>query len=168
MTGVRLRRLRGDDAREYVRLRREMLLDTPHAFASSPEDDLASDEVETRRRLDESENAVFGAWEGETLVASAGVYRARHLKAAHRATVWGVYVSPAWRGRGVGEAVMRGAIEVARSWPGVEVLGLSASVRSLDAVRLYERMGFERWGIEPDAMRIAGESVDEVYLQLRL
>jgi len=63
---------------------------------------------------------------------------------------------------------MGAAIETARSWPGVDYVGLSVSVRSQAALRLYQRLGFVVWGTEPDVARVGGTDYDEVHLALRL
>jgi RimJ/RimL family protein N-acetyltransferase len=63
---------------------------------------------------------------------------------------------------------MEACLAQAGSWRGVEVIGPSASVRSEAAIRLYESMGFRRWGVEPDCIRVGGEALDEVHMQRRL
>lgn len=98
------------------------------------------------------------------VIASAGVVRDTHVKTAHKVIIWGVYVWPTFRRRGLGRAVMQAAIDAASSWPGIDRLTLSASADSPEAIGLYESMGFTRWGEEPDAMRMDGASFDEVHL----
>lgn len=159
------------DADAYVALRREMLEDSPWAFLASPGGDRASDAAGVAGRLAAGENAIAVVDDADgsrRLVASAGVVHESPAKIRHRALIWGVYVTPRARGHGCGEAVMRLAIETARSWAGVEVITLSASERSVGALRLYRRLGFVEWGVEPDAVRIGGESGAEVHMQLRL
>src|SRR5690606_25761571 len=120
-----------EDAPAYVALRREMLADSPWAFAASPEEDVALDPAFVAMQVQEPGQAIIGAFDGGVaLQAVAGVYRQRHPKMAHRAHIWGVYVTPGARGRGLGRQVMSLALEVARSWPGVTSAGLSASARS--------------------------------------
>lgn len=165
--GVTIRPLAAGDAAAYAALRRAMLLDEPIAFASSPEDDRASDEGAVREMFAREGNAVIGAFDGSRLAGAAGLARDRHVKMRHRALVWGVWVEPRSRRRGLGERILRGVIDIARSW-GVERLVLSASADTPGAVRLYERVGFVRWGVEPDVLRYDGGSHDEVYLSLRL
>lgn len=160
---MEIRPLMPGDAEAYVRLRREMLLDSPWAFASSPGDDHASDPAIVRERLSQPGQAIIGAFDGG-LIGSAGIYRQRQGKMSHRAHVWGVYVTPTRRGHGVGERLMRMAMEVAASWPGITSLLLSASVRSPGAIRLYERVGFRAWGVEPGAIVLDGEAIDEVHM----
>lgn len=165
------RLLTAADAAPYVALRREMLLDSPWAFLASPEDDMAADPAGVAARLQEGTNAIAvveDAQEPGRFIASAGIVRQPHRKAQHRVVIWGVYVTPRARGLGAGRAVMQLAIETARSWPGVAAICLSASERSVDAIRLYKKLGFEPWGVEPDAVRIGSESAAEVHMMLRL
>lgn len=163
------RLLRPEEAGAYAVLRAAALMESPWAFLASPEDDVPAAEV--ARRLGDPENAiiaVFDPGDAGRMVAMAGVARPRRVKTMHRAVIWGVYVDPAWRGRGLSRVVMAKAIETARSWPGAEVIWLSTSVVAEAALGLYESMGFERWGVEPDAIRIDGQPYDEVHFVLRI
>ncbi|HVY60236.1 MAG TPA: GNAT family N-acetyltransferase, partial [Planctomycetota bacterium] len=89
-------------------------------------------------------------------------------KFAHRAKVWGVFVEPARRGRGLGKAVMASAIELARGWPGVDYVDLGVSENAPAARRLYEALGFREWGREPESTEHDGRRYDEVFMTLRL
>lgn len=156
-----IRRLREEDLEAYVTLRRASLLDTPLAFAASPESDFVSTVDAARQAL------IFGAFDGDAIVGCVGLIRDRHPKAAHKAHVWGMYVAPSHRGRGVGRALLEFAIAHARSL-GVEWLHLGVTDAANEARRLYERAGFVAWGREPDALRHAGVSVDEQRMALDL
>jgi ribosomal protein S18 acetylase RimI-like enzyme len=161
-------RLTPADAGRYVRLRRRMLLDTPAAFAASPEDDVASDEAFVADVLARAENAILAVEAGGELVAVAGVARQSKAKFAHRADIWGVYVEPAHRGAGHARAVLAAAIDLARSWPGVDWVDIGVSAATPGAQRLYESLGFVAWGREPEASLVGGERHDEVFMALRL
>ncbi len=156
------------DAEAYFAMRREMLLDSPWAFGSSPEDDRAQSPADVVEVLRGPEHAIVGGFTGDALVASAGVYRERKLKARHLATIWGVYTRPNARGQGLGERVVRGAIDIARSWAGVRAVQLSVSERGGAARRLYERLGFVAWGLEPGCTCVDGAYIGEVHMQLRV
>src|SRR5262245_40785309 len=96
------------DVSSYVVLRREALADSPWAFHSTATDDLGVDAPRLAARLAEPRNAIIGAFdEAGRLVASCGVVAKAQLKLAHRALLWGVYVTPAARGRGAGRAVVQ-------------------------------------------------------------
>ena len=169
MPSVRL--LTPDDAPAYAALRREMLVDTPWAFLRSIDDDFAVRPEGIAAKLRENENDIAAAFDESDpprLLASAGVVRLDPKKTRHRALIWGVYVTPAARGQGLGRAVMALAINTARSWPGVECIWLSVSDRTTAARSLYESLGFKVWGTEPDAIRIGNESAAEHHMHLRV
>lgn len=163
-----VRPLTPDDAAAYVALRRAMLLDTPRAFAADPETDRGSDEAGVRTSLAGPGYAIIGAFQESRLIGAAGVIRQSGRKLMHRASIWGVWVEPDQRGRGLGEAVVRAAIETARHWPGLRVICLSANAEQPAAIRLYERVGFKAWGVEPSMLIVDGVEYDEVHMQLRV
>ena len=160
-----------DDAAAYTRLRTAMLVDSPHAFGSSPGEGRGEDVDSILEYLSDPNKAIAVVDHPENageFAAAGGIMRVTTLKSRHRAGIWGVYCVPEMRGRGLGRSVMDRLIEHARSWDGVEVIGLSASAEAPEAIALYERLGFVRWGLEPDALRLGDKSFDEVYLALRL
>ena len=167
-----LRLLTPDDAEKYAAIRREMLGDTPTAFTGSPENDRGCNAELVRASLAQGHEppqyAIVGVIEAGRLIASAGLIRKEQPKRHHIATIWGVFVSPAARGRGLGRAVVTTAIETARGWPGVACVLLTVSERNTRARAMYESLGFAAWGVEPDAMRIGGVSLAEVYMRLPL
>jgi len=158
-----------DDLEPYLALRAEMLEDSPHAFASSLGDDPCEEEEAFLRQLGSPERFAIVACEVDAssgaFVACAGIFRSVRIKSAHRATIWGVYGSPGYRRRGLTGACLEFTLDIARSWPGVEVVGLSCSEHSPEALRLYRRLGFEPWGREPDALRLGDRSYDEIHMQ---
>ena len=61
-----------------------------------------------------------------------------------RAHVEDIVVDEAMRGQGIGEALIRHALNVARE-AGANGVGLTTNPRREAANRLYQRMGFNRW-----------------------
>src|ERR1043165_10249961 len=140
---MQIRTLMPADASAYVELRREMLNDSPWAFSSSVGDDVGLDAGLVAASLADGRQAIVGAFDdGGRLVGAAGLFKQKHAKMAHRARVWGVYVSPRARGRGVGAGIMRRLIEIARTWSGITSLGLSASEGAPEDRRMYRSLGF--------------------------
>lgn len=166
MDELTYRLLGAGDIEAYVAIRREMLEDAPWSFLSSPEE-FTGDTDEILARMS-GERAIAGALVGGRLRGVACVSRQSRVKVRHRASITGVYVGPEVRGRGVGRRVMELAIETARAWEGVEIVGLSVSAGAIAARRLYESLGFVAWGVEADAIRIDGVSRDEIHMQLRM
>lgn len=164
-----IRRLHPDDAPLLVVLRRQALEGHPLAFSSSIETDRGVSVDLMRASLaDLDEHAVFGCFDGGSLVGMAGIHRAGALKRRHKSHIWGMYVSPVARGRGAGRALLEAAIEQASAWPGVEEVQLSVTDAAPEARKIYETVGFHAWGREPRSLQWEGRFVDELYLFLDL
>src|SRR5207247_8398658 len=108
---------------------------------------------------------VFGQFDGADLIGMIGLIRASKVKQRHKATIWGMYVTPRARNKGVGRALLEAAIEHARGW-GLGQLQLSVTEAAPHAKRLYETAGFQPWGQEPRALHWKGRFVDEYHLVL--
>ncbi len=157
-----------DDAEACALLRREMLLDSPSAFASSPEDDMGSDAGIVKERLAMGpDNVVIGAWSPE-LVGSVGIYRESKLKIRHRLSIWGMYVAPAFRNRGLGTALVKAAIAHGRQLDAVVQIHLEVNENAGAAQSLYEALGFRVWGTEPSALYVDGKYWAEHHMVLVL
>lgn len=164
-------RLNPSDAERYVVLRKRMLTETPWAFSSTPEDDLALDLQHLRRTLGDEENVILAVEATESsgwLTAVAGIFRMKSPKFSHRAKLWGVFVESGCRGRGLGRAVTTEAVGLARSWNGVAFIDVGVSANSPEALNLYRNLGFEEWGREPEATQYKGMRYDEIYMTLHI
>jgi ribosomal protein S18 acetylase RimI-like enzyme len=165
---VEVRPLGPADVEAAVALRREALTDAPLAFAASPEKDFGSDPASVRARLaDAPASLILGAFEGGRLVGVASAFREPHRKRAHRTSLFGMYVTPSHRRRGVARRLLDAAIAHAEA-TGAAWLQLSVSSAAPGARRLYEQAGFEAWGHERDALRDAGVRASETHMALAL
>jgi ribosomal protein S18 acetylase RimI-like enzyme len=158
-----IRNLAQGDVSAFLQLRRRALTLEPHSFGASPEDDRALDPGFLESALQDPAQAILGAFAPE-LVGVVGIYRDRLIKASHKAHVWGMYVSPDGRGKGTGKRLMEAALHWAREQPGVSQVDLVVSTRTPIARNLYQSLGFSTWGIEPKALRIAGELIDDEHM----
>lgn len=88
--------------------------------------------------------------------------RARHV------TTLGLTVDSAWRGRGVGSALLTDAIQWARTSGVVTRIELQVFASNRSAVRLYERFGFVVEGTLRRAVRRNGQYEDNLVMGLLL
>jgi RimJ/RimL family protein N-acetyltransferase len=116
----------------------------------------------------DADGAIFGAFDGGTLVGSIGVHRERRRKLSHKAVIWGVYVAPAFRGRGVGRRLLERALAHASAMADLLQLTLGVNSANAAAIALYRSMGFEPFGLERGFMRVDGVLHDELHMALRL
>lgn len=167
-SGITIRALEPDDVDAYLDLRSKALRDAPLAFAASPGDDFVGDSPSVRAYLARwPDSAIFGAFDPD-LVGTVGIMRHRHVKAAHKMIVWGMFVEASQRGKGVGRSLIDAVIAHARTVDGVSRLYISVTSDAGGALRLYERAGFRIWGTEPDSLRHDGRSVEEHHLAMEL
>jgi ribosomal protein S18 acetylase RimI-like enzyme len=82
-------------------------------------------------------------------------------------TVSGLFVAPWARGRGIGHGVVRDLEVLAREL-GLVVLNLDLRDTQRAAVRLYESLGYRRWGTHPAYAQVEGRIVPGHYYYKRL
>jgi len=87
---------------------------------------------------------------------------------AHKAQVWGMYVAERARGHGVARELLLAALATARATPGVAKVTLSVDSQNVAAIALYESLGFVVFAREADAVRLDGQSRDDLQMHLRL
>ena len=150
--------------REAKQLRLEALRAESSAFASSYEDELAfRDEVWKTRLTSAYErdgNLTFFAEVDGALVGMAGAGWSGKAKLRHVAEIYGVYVAPEMRGRGMASALMRRLLDELRSLGWIEKARLDVNVESRAALRLYEKLGFEIVGTARRELKIDGRYYD--------
>ena len=157
-----LRPLTPEDAAAFQTLRLRGLQECPEAFASSYEEEASTLPAEIEKRLrPKTDSAIVGAFLDGELIGLTGVQRESMVKLAHKAFVWGVYVAPEARGRGVGSKVVSHALTYASETLGVRQVNLGVNARNTAAVELYKKLGFVQYGFERGFLLVAGVLHDE-------
>lgn len=161
-----IRRLAAADAETYRALRLEGLQSHPEAFGASWEEEAGRPLAWFAERLES--NAVWGGWLGgdPVLAGVAGLLVPGAAKLRHKGVLWGMFVRTEARGTGLAEALARRALEEAAG--DVEEVRLAVVASNTAAVRLYARLGFRRYGLEPRALRVGDRYHDELLMALRL
>ncbi|HRJ12564.1 MAG TPA: GNAT family N-acetyltransferase [Alphaproteobacteria bacterium] len=77
-------------------------------------------------------------------------------------TLTGLFVSPWARKHGLGEALV-GAVEATAWQEGCRLINLDLRATQLDAVKLYERLGYVCWGHHPAYAQVEGEIIPGRY-----
>lgn len=117
--------------------------------------------------MDDLEAAIFFAEHEDHLIGMTGIARGRSPKTKHGAEVWGVYVTPQWRGLHIAEELIRAC----RDWAvarGIVILRLAVVATNRPAIRCYERCGFVTYGTEPRSLFFEQEYYDEYLMSLSL
>lgn len=162
--GMHVRLLKAGDWRIWRELRLEGLKGELEAFGGSYEEEVKWEDKKFEENL--VENDVFGAFDGEGLVGCVGFFGWKLVKTRHGGVVWGLYVKPEYRGKGVGSALMEAVIEHGRQR--VMQLTLYCTTNRAEAKKLYEKHGFRVYGVEPRALKIGNQFFDSYCMFLGL
>ncbi len=161
---ITVRQLLAADAAAFRDMRLEMLQVNPEAFGSTYEAE--SDKSVEQFATMLTKSFVAGGFVDGQLAGVAGFYVLAGPKVSHRGNIWGVYVRGAFRGRGVGHAVISEILRHARTL--VQQVHLTVVTENAGARALYERLGFAIYGTEPRALKVGDRYYDEHLMAYRL
>ncbi|MFI5225982.1 MAG: GNAT family N-acetyltransferase [Candidatus Limnocylindrales bacterium] len=136
---MEVRRLRPDEWRAFREIRLRALADSPDAFGATLDDASGRTDVEWQTRAEQSDGAIFVVDGADDFVAMASGGPAPNVP--DTAAVFGMWVDPSARRRGLGGAL----IEAVKAWAiaeGYPRLGLGVTTTNAPAIALYERLGF--------------------------
>jgi RimJ/RimL family protein N-acetyltransferase len=109
---------------------------------------------------------VLGAFRDGQLLAVGGFAVQQDQKRAHKGVLWGMYVRPTARKAGVGRRLIEAICDLASQQ--VELIQLIVVRDNERARRLYASLGFLEYGLETNAVKVAGRYYDEVLMSKTL
>ncbi|QAS51741.1 GNAT family N-acetyltransferase [Halobacillus litoralis] len=166
---MQTRELNGSDAARYYELRLEALLTNPDAFITTYEQEKQRPDPikSTADRLDSKTSRTFGLFSEETLVGVVTLIKEAHPKFAHKASIVAMYITPENRRKGGAELLIQEVILFSQAIH-LEVLHLSVVTDNQPAKKLYEKLGFESYGVERKAIKLPDRYLDEEHMALFL
>ena len=163
---VTIRSAQPDDATQLIAYIRSVLAESPHFLLESDEFDLTEDQERhwIQEHLDGPGRLVALAAVSGTVVGCLSFENGSHRRIAHRGS-FGISVREAWRGQGIGTAMLQTLIDWAEANPLIDKIGLSVSADNVDAIRLYKRLGFVEEGRQPGELKLgANKHADNVLM----
>jgi ribosomal protein S18 acetylase RimI-like enzyme len=170
---VILRPLEERDFEQFVQLQQEALQQAPEAFGSDYESyqalSLLDKEQQFEMLLHYPYNYLLGVFTPEGQLIGMAGFMCEHTKpkVRHKGRIWGMYITPQYRGRGLGERLLRQLLLSAKEDAGCEQVLLSVATTNQAAYGLYLKLGFLRYGTEYRALKLGDTYVDE-HLMMRL
>ncbi|MDX1377999.1 MAG: N-acetyltransferase [Anaerolineales bacterium] len=169
---MKIFRLTPNDFEQFYALRLESLEKCPEEFATDAEAWKNASRETINNLLFASEERqdapIFGAWKDDALIGMIGANRNLRPTVRHKSTLWGLYVTSAYRRQGVGGALLEEVVKVMKGEPELRLIRAVVTVTSRDAISLLEKKGFQVYGQEPEAKRLEDTYYDQVYMWLPL
>src|SRR6266513_2891840 len=162
-----IRRLVPTEAPGYRALMLEAYESHPDAFTSSVAERTALPLSWWESRLahgDRPAELVFGTFQYVELAGVAGLSLESREKIRHKATLFGMYVPPRFRGLRLGRQLVVAALEFARSRAGIQIVQLTVTQGNASAEALYRSCGFVEFGVEPFAVAVGSGYVSKVHM----
>ena len=162
-----IRKLEASDAEAFAGLRRAVTEHNAIPMGLTLAEELGRPLQGFRDQLSyPAPNAAFGAFRKKKLIGSAAVaWPNKFQSSRHKTHLWGVFVSPAERRKGVGRSIVSAAIGHAFA-NGASRVNLQVFVPNPEAIALYQSLGFVEYGREPEAVCLDGVYFDGLHMSL--
>ena len=167
---MEIRILDESDAALWWQIRLESLSTEPFAFGKAVEEHESTTVETTARRFRDAPEGSFhlGAFHDGNLIGMATFIRDTGIKERHKGRIFGVYVTPAKRGEGIGRALLVALVEKAKQDSSLEQILLAVATCQNAATQLYQHLGFQTYGMEPNALKVGSTYIDEHQMVLRI
>ncbi|SRR5579883_1241901 len=157
------------DVIPFQTLHLRAMQESPGAFGMTPEEFLQSSSAHMAQWLhgngDPPERFVLGAFDDQDhLIGKVGFWREKQSNKQHKASIWGLYVTPEARGRGIGKLLLQDLLRRGTTLPGLEQVHLRVVTTNEAARHLYRSVGFRPYGLEPHAFKYGEQYLDEELL----
>ena len=163
-----IRKLQPHESVVYREVRLACLKNVPQYFGSTYEEEVLNPkfQFETFIENESPDHVMFGAFDDEQLVGITGFNRMARQRAMHRGEIVQVYVDSNYRGQNIGEKLIRHTLEYAFTLNGIEQVQLSVIASNQSAIRLYEKIGFRTFGVQPRYFKMGDTYLDQQFMQL--
>lgn len=159
---IEVRAIRPDEGELLRDVRLGALASAPNAFLETY-DEVAADDLDVwaaraAASTGEGDQLILIALQGGEPVGMAGIAREIGQRRRHRATLWGVWLDPRHRGRGVGRRLVQAALDWARERD-VRAVYLEVVENEDPSWSLYGRLGFVRREVDPFGAHVDGQDI---------
>ena len=148
------------DQPEWRRLRLMALDRFPTAFITTAREQRARPSSEDRAALSQGHSR--GLFLNQEMIGIAALIPMSREACRHRMEIGAVFVVEDHWGTGAAQAFIEALEEEARR-RNARQLELSVAADNPRAIRFYERNGFERYGVQPRAIMIDGQGLDDFF-----
>ena len=164
MLDIEIKILSVDELDDFRTIRLSALKQSPKMFGSTYA-------VEIEKPLNFFENClsnstVFGAYHQNKIVGIATLTQEIGAKFSHKAHLSSVFIEPAFQQKGIASVLLRSVIQYSQQH--VEQILLTVANDNKPALILYEKLGFQSYGVELKALKDKDGYIDEILMKLFL
>ncbi len=137
-----IRQLTENNWREFSQVRLKALQTDPTVFGSNYEKESQMTEADWRSHLQAKDNAIFLIYEDETPIGMTGVSINWNDPTEKTALLWGSWLAPHARGKGLSELMYQTRINWAKQQPTVEKIIVSHRASNVASKYANQKHGF--------------------------
>lgn len=149
----------------YKAARLKALQSDPKVFGSSYALEEPRPDEEWRHALERSDMGIFGVFHHDRVIGMTGIVIDKDD--ATVAKLWGSWLEPEWRGKGVSEYMYRARIDWAREHATVRKIVVSHRASNTASMKANQKHGFVYTHTEPHMWR-DGVTEDQIFYELVL
>lgn len=164
---IAIRRLTETDWHEFSQIRLQALKTDPKVFGSNYEKESQMSEAEWRSRLQAEDNAIFLIYDGETPIGMTCISIDRDDPTRKTALLWGSWLAPDFRGKGLSELMYQTRIKWAKEQPTVEKIIVSHRASNLLSKYANQKHGFVLTH-KAEKVWTDGATEDEIFYELKI
>ncbi|MGI8884572.1 MAG: GNAT family N-acetyltransferase [Pyrinomonadaceae bacterium] len=164
---ISIRQLTENDWREFSQIRLKALQKDPSVFGSNYEKESLMPEAEWRNRLQAKDNAIFLIYEDETPIGMTCISIDRDDPTRKTALLWGSWLAPDFRCKGLSELMYRTRINWAKNQPTVEKIIVSHRASNVASKYANQKHGFVLTH-KTEKVWTDGATEDEIFYELRV
>ncbi len=164
---ITVRKFRPDEWQAYKEIRLLALRTEPHFFSRKYEDEAAVPDQEWEDDLASADLGVFGVFDGDKVIGMTGVIMKDKLDPSMQtAALWGSWIDPVYRGRGISHEMYRARIAWAREHKTARRVIVSHRASNEPSKRANQKHGFVYTHTEKDTVWPDGLMEDQVFYEL--
>jgi len=154
----------------YQKLRLTALKVAHESFGSIYEREVQFTEQQIIERISPNSNKFFmGIFDEKELIGVVSFHREAGQKGRHKGNIYGMFIHEDYQGKGLGKLLLSALInKVKNDYPDLEQIRLSVVSNNTSGIKLYSNLGFEKYGVEINALKDGDKYFDEYLMVLFL
>lgn len=163
--GIEIRQFKPEEWQTYKAVRLKALESDPRFFSASFDESRGLPDQKWQEDLLSPDIAVFGVFRHGDVIGLTGIAIDRNDPAKETAKLWGSWLEPQWRGKGLSRKIYETRLNWAKARPPVKRVTVSHRKSNAISKRANQRWGF-KFTHAADAVWPGGQKETEFFYEL--